>query len=177
MPHLSAHYAFHPVGQGLFASGALFGRTRLNHRRHYPNFRWVYDCGTSSSQHLIVREINRLYDAAHNGAPKPRLDLVAISHFDKDHISGLVALLEKFQVQNLLLPYVPLWQRITLAFDQSTQTSSEAMGFFLNPIAFVNGIEGAEIKQIILAPPSGEDSSDDNPNENNDRSPEDGDSS
>ena len=165
MTHLSAHYVFHPVGQGLFASGALFGHTNPDRHLLDANFRWVYDCGTSSSQQLVIREIDRLYNAARNGAPKPRLDLVAISHFDSDHISGFVALLEKFQVQNLLLPYLPLWQRIAIAFDQSAQNSPEAIRFFLDPIAFINRIEGAEIKKIILARSSEQSSSDNNPNE------------
>lgn len=164
MTTIFAHYVFHPVGQGLFASGALYSKPNLGK----PSFRWVYDCGTSSPQYLVKREIDRLYEAAKYNNARPVLDLVTISHFDKDHISGIVYLLEKFHVRNLLLPYLPLWQRIVLAYGQSAQTSADAMSLYLTPVNFIEGLDGAEIDRIILASPSSGESQNNEPqNPNN----------
>ena len=155
MRALSASYTFHPVGQGLFSSGMLFALSHPYKCSHSQPFRWVYDCGTTSSQNLIVNEVDRLarYATASHGI-KPVLDIVVISHFDKDHISGLVRLLGRFRVRTLLLPYMPLWQRLSLVFGNATYTSREEMRFYLNPITFINEIENVEIESILLVPPS-----------------------
>src|SRR3546814_8043064 len=79
---------FHPVGQGMFASGHL-KRTNSND----TEFSWIYDCGSASAGQLEIGAVNRL--AAHLGGPKPRIDLLVISHFDHDHISGIPHLLSR----------------------------------------------------------------------------------
>jgi glyoxylase-like metal-dependent hydrolase (beta-lactamase superfamily II) len=83
---IDARYTFHPVGQGLFSSGeARFGKT--------PPLRWVYDCGTGSSPWLLRGAIEALLaPLAPAAADRRQLSLVALSHFDNDHISGLVEL-------------------------------------------------------------------------------------
>ena len=86
------HYHFHPVKQGLFASGVLY---KANTPR--PLFLWVYDCGTVSSQSPLewpekVAELKRF---AHG---KESIELLTLSHFDNDHISGVTALLGQFSV-------------------------------------------------------------------------------
>ena len=105
---------FHPVGQGLFATGSL-----RRHSTTRPVFRWVYDCGTTSEQRYVRRAITRL-DAEWNwpeGRTR-RIDMFVLSHFDHDHLSGLAFLLSKFSIGALVLPYVPLWHRLVLAFDE-----------------------------------------------------------
>src|SRR3546814_4707900 len=86
---------FHPVGQGMFASGHL-KRTNSND----TEFSWIYDCGSASAGQLEIGAVNRL--AAHLGGPKPRIDLLVISHFDHDHISGIPHLLSTFDVKRIL---------------------------------------------------------------------------
>ena len=93
---------FHPVGQGLFATGSL-----RRHSTTRPVFRWVYDCGTTSEQQYVRRAITRL-EGEWNWpeGPTRRIDMFVLSHFDHDHLSGLTTLLSKFSIGTLVLPYV-----------------------------------------------------------------------
>lgn len=143
---------FHPVGQGLFATGVLD-----TDQEHSQGFRWVYDCGTSSKQVLLQNAIQRTpCGQPIAGSSKPSLDLVTVSHFDNDHISGLETLLSEFSIGTLLLPYMPLWQRLVLAFSEGVDTQQALMRFFLNPVAYLADIPGADIGQIVFVPPSPE---------------------
>jgi hypothetical protein len=144
---LCAEYTFHPVGQGLFASGAL---TRCGEAM--PCFRWVYDCGTLSAKKFLRDEIDRFVSLAGGKARKPHLDLVAISHFDKDHINGIVELLSRVTVDILLMPYIPLWQRLVLAFVEGVSTQDPLMQFFVNPVAYIAGLEDAKVNRIVFVP-------------------------
>jgi len=140
-------YQFHPVGQGLFASGAIY-----NERDPEPSFQWVYDCGTSSSPALINDAIGRLYDRSET---RKRLDLVAISHFDHDHISGLCQLISKFEVGTLLLPYMPLEQRLRQAFEEGLTPTDEVMGFFINPVNYLRLLRDDGLQNVLFVRPSG----------------------
>ncbi|MGR3377025.1 hypothetical protein, partial [Salipiger abyssi] len=75
-------------------------------------FTWIYDCGSVTAAAQVKSELNDLC-SERNAAPrsKPSLDFVALSHFDSDHISGLVHLLGLFEVKMILLPFLQLWQR------------------------------------------------------------------
>ena len=146
-----AVYRFYPVGQGLFASGALSAPN------NQLRFTWVYDCGTVSSQDLLKASLANFkgwtFGTLNSG--KPKLDLVVISHFDRDHISGLVLLLERFSVGTLLLPYMPLWQRLVLAFSEGIDTQQVLMTFFVNPVAYLTGLEDVSIDRLVFVPGSG----------------------
>jgi len=139
---------FHPVGQGLFASGVV-GYNNKNS----PLFRWVYDCGTVSSNELIKTSI-KILESEQQSKLKPSLDLVVISHFDKDHISGLVDLLTRFRVETLMMPFTSLEQRLRAMFASCNYTSIADQRFFINPIAYIAEIEGIDIGQIVLVPVS-----------------------
>lgn len=66
---------FHPVGQGVFYTEI--------HWTNGHQFRVVYDCGSAKSQDWLRQRIE-------SGIGKnPTVDLLFISHFDKDHISGI----------------------------------------------------------------------------------------
>ncbi|MCG3195743.1 MAG: hypothetical protein GHCLOJNM_00210 [bacterium] len=145
-PHLVFNYTFHPVGQGLFASGSLCARDSRP-----PRFNWVYDCGTSSSTRLVRRGIDALQ--WQNGR-RNKIDLVTLSHFDHDHISGVVDLLQAFRVQVLMLPYVPLETRLTIAFEEGVDPDDPIASFFVNPVEYLTAIEGSEIDTILLVLPS-----------------------
>ena len=74
--HIDYNFKFHPVGFGLFTSGKI------------ENFRFVYDCGTKSTQAFVENAIDSEFQAG------DVIDLLVISHFHKDHISGIKKLLE-----------------------------------------------------------------------------------
>lgn len=139
-------YDFHAVGQGLFSTGLL--------ACEHVEFRWVYDCGTVSAQHLLTTQI----DCYHRQLPRPAealpfIDLLVISHFDKDHISGVVELLQHCNVRNIVLPYMPLWQRLVIAFEERSGSRSPLTQFLLDPVGFLRTASRGTIERIILVMP------------------------
>jgi hypothetical protein len=145
---LRVDYGFHGVGQGLFSSGSI---AVLNPTAR-SQFNWVYDCGTSSSQYYLDRALGGLEcDIRTPAGRRPYLDLVTISHFDKDHINGLVKLLERFDVGDLLLPYMPLWQRLVIAFHAHRGHRSRLTNFLVNPVAFIAAVPESNVKRILFA--------------------------
>ncbi len=105
MPARLSHYreTLHAAGQGLFYS--------LEIRNHPGNSlaRVVYDCGTQSADHVLTEAISRFARNAKS------VDLVVLSHLDKDHVSGLKELASSPGIRRVLLPYLPVHARIVLA--------------------------------------------------------------
>lgn len=151
---------FHGVGQGLFSSGSICPLPKSGGSA----FNWVYDCGTDSAQHYLDSSLSDLDHSIRTPeGQRPYLDLVTISHFDSDHISGLVKLLERFDVGDLLLPYVPLWQRLVIGFHAHRAHSSRLTRFLVNPVAFIAAVPEAKVKRILFV--SGSPSIDESPPE------------
>lgn len=145
-----AEHEFMPVGQGLFATGTI-GQTD----DQAPRFRWVYDCGTLSGSALVENGLDRLEaDVKRHSAGKPSLDLVAISHFDTDHLSGLADLLTRFRVGTLMLPFTHLAHRLRHMFSQRPYTAKANRAYYIDPIGTILAMEGVDIGQILLVPPS-----------------------
>lgn len=141
-------YRFLPVGQGLFATGRLC-------RAGIAPFVWVYDCGTMTQTVRIedVMDCCLAFPVA-TGGQKPTLNLLAISHFDVDHISGMVALLGRFRVDLLFLPYLTPWDRLALLLQSGAAAGSLYAQFLRDPIAFVR--EAGQVERIVLVRPGGE---------------------
>ena len=141
-------FHFFPVGQGLFSSGSI-----LRHGEGTARFLWVYDCGTASSRSLVTSGLRRLLKFA---GTRRRIDLLVLSHFDHDHVSGVVSLLKEFKIGTLVLPYMPLAQRLIIGFEEgSGGTDDPLTDFYLNPVAFLLAQEGPGIERILFVPPSG----------------------
>lgn len=133
-------------------------------------FWWVYDCGTERRwQKQLEREVDRFranmqqISGTHSNLPK--LDLLALSHFDTDHVSGLLHLLKNFRVEVLLLPYVPLWQRVASLVSSSAFHNDATRAFFCDPVGYLRSIDGASIDRIVLVPPSIGEAGNDNTDE------------
>jgi hypothetical protein len=143
MAEFGVEYLFHPVGQGLFASGRLLSEKN-------EIFNWDYDCGSMSEKNVEA--------AIHNFQVKDdTIDLLAISHFDKDHVSGVVKLLEENKVDTIILLYLALPIRILQAVQSDGEISLEYTEFILNPFAFFNRIARDIIKQIVFVLPIDQD--------------------
>ena len=140
-------YRFHPVGQGTLHSG------ELQQGRRAP-FTWIYDCGSVTAQTQVESEIDDLCTArGARAGSKPILDLVALSHFDADHVSGVVHLLGLFQVKMILLPFLPLWQRLWIAAS-ADDLDAEFLQFLIDPAGYLLGVGGGEDTRIVFVPPS-----------------------
>ena len=145
---ISFRYNFYPVGQGLFSAGSICPRAY-----DAPRFLWVYDCGTASGQMYIDNAIERLKSYAGN---RRKIDLLILSHFDRDHISGVVRLISEFAVGTLVLPYMPLAQRLEIAFqDDSYSPSDPFTDFCINPVGYLLSQEQSGLGRILFIPYSG----------------------
>lgn len=149
--HFDVSYKFWPVGQGLFSSGKLRVKPGDSNEKY---FHWVYDCGTMSKQELLKNSIKKYKKSFYYPSKtKSKIDLVVISHFDKDHISGLVELLKTFSIQTLLLPYMPLWQRLIIAFDEKIDSADGMFQFFINPVQYISAISEGSVNEILFVRP------------------------
>lgn len=82
----------HPVGHGFFHSSTI--------RSEFRRFDYIVDCGGVSS--AVARQIQ----AFKEGRDDRSLDLLMISHFHADHVSGLDSLLSDLRVMALAVPYL-----------------------------------------------------------------------
>lgn len=132
-----------PVGQGGFHVGAL----RLAHSPYGPvpigssvarfsgaGYIYAYDCGSEPKRH-VHREINGLRDVVADG----QLDLLVLSHFDRDHICGTPHLLRRdgFQVDTIMLPFVDMDERIIALAQAAAETEDHGGAidsFFVNMV-------------------------------------------
>ena len=74
------------------------------------DFLYVYDCGSEPKRHAY-REVKALVGAC----PSHRLDMLFLSHFDRDHMCGIPRLLrasDGFAVDTIVLPYIETEARI-----------------------------------------------------------------
>lgn len=144
-------YNFHPVGQGLFTSGVL----KIMGAEPYW---WVFDCGTYLKKHQLdlTKEIDQLSHsvAISRSNGKARLDMVFISHFDRDHINGLLELLAKFEVGRLVLPYIPMHLRISIAMEVKTRTFSEWQLFVIDPVKYIASAQDVDVERIAVVLPA-----------------------
>lgn len=148
---IGVEYYFHPVGQGLFSSGTL-GNFRngdwMGREAEDVKFEWVYDCGTTSSDEFLDAAIQRF--VSRRSGELRKLGLLALSHFDRDHISGVVRLLRETEVDVLLLPYVPLGNRLVLALAAGVDLQDPLMRFFINPVAYLREADIRGIDRIVF---------------------------
>lgn len=126
---LHSYNQFHAAGHGTFFSGIL-----SSDGDHPDEFLWVYDCGSKKPTRLpeLVEDLSVHADL-------PRVDMLCISHFDADHINGLDALLKKFKVGALVLPYLPLSARLRAACNviSNEEVAAGVPPFILDPIGFI----------------------------------------
>lgn len=138
--YINGTFRFHKVGQGLFYSGIL---TKTEDSQH-NTFSFIYDCGSESSKFFLYREIDEFKQLF--PSKKRKLNMLVISHLHEDHINGLEHLLDGFEVETVVMPYIndglKLLARLELHSDDEFLNI-----FYTDPIAwFVS--KGA--KRILL---------------------------
>lgn len=88
-------FEFHPVGQGLFYTGII------------GDFVMVYDIGTLSRQKYIENEIDLFSKKLTGNNHKKVIDVLFLSHYDYDHISGIEYLLKSgFIIKKIIAPLI-----------------------------------------------------------------------
>lgn len=127
------------VGQGGFHVGSLgpaLSDVELPDKRGLAGFTrarrlYVYDCG-SEPKRQVVREIEALKVVL----PDKRIDLLVLSHFDRDHICGTPRLLHKrtgFAVGTVMLPYLTELEKIATLAKVAAKAEAEAADVSLDP--------------------------------------------
>lgn len=145
MTTIKVKHEFFPVGQGLFATGFLTFET--DRPRTY---RWVYDCGTHSAKRLLTRAI----DTFKVECQENRIELLTLSHFHQDHIIGVVELLNKIGAKALMLPWAPLWSRLSIGFEQGFGAADPEMQFFMDPVRYFMTAAPERFDQVVFVMPS-----------------------
>jgi glyoxylase-like metal-dependent hydrolase (beta-lactamase superfamily II) len=96
-------FNFRPVGQGGFTTGTI----KENNK---PVFNWVYDCGTKSSGSFLKNQITAAKTELYNNT----IDLLILSHFDEDHVNGVVELLQNIRCRVLVIPFMTIFERLAI---------------------------------------------------------------
>jgi len=125
---------FHSVGQGLFYSLTV------------DNYHMVYDCGSRKQQPLTT-EINN-YKNGISGV----IDLLVISHFHEDHVSGLETLLNNTRVKKLLIPYLTPLERLYHSIQHNNVTTWYH-NFLADPIGTLTEFTDIEKIYVVGRPP------------------------
>lgn len=136
-PHFDFQYRFHAAGQGIFASGTVTATDRTK-------FHWVFDCGSTNLSRVLRPKIKRYRTSVAGDT----LDLLCISHFHNDHVSGLGDLLKKLKVNTIVMPYLSPLERLVLGCINGRGRKGY-LSFLADPVVFV--LEQAEaIGQIVF---------------------------
>lgn len=86
----------HPVGQGAFYSERFIDAQGKVHNI-------VYDCGSLPAQ-KTGSALNREIDSAFQ--EEDHIDILFISHFDADHINGILRLNRHYKIDHIVLPQI-----------------------------------------------------------------------
>lgn len=124
-----AKITFWNVGQGLC------------HTANLGKYFFMYDCGSVHVPEIekSIRRIKRL-------ERKNTIDLLIISHFHFDHISGLDYLLSEFSVKKVILPYVEIYERLLIILG-SSEYPAWYSSFLTNPVGF---LRESEVQEIVV---------------------------
>jgi hypothetical protein len=167
MTEIRAVHQFFPVGQGLFAAGSVHisqipqsewrqaGGRRIRVRKGQAEvveniYRWVYDCGSSSGKRLVTNAIADLK----RDCEGEEIDLLTLSHFHNDHISGVVELLNEIGAKTMMLPWAPLWHRLLIGFEQGLRADDPEMLFYVDPVQYFVQEAGDGFEQVLFVLPS-----------------------
>jgi len=119
MTRFDQQFKLHSVGQGLCYSGFV---TDYHHQ-----FRMVFDCGSLNTK-AIDREVAliRAGGLEESGV----LDLLVISHFDADHVSHILKLVENVRtVRRLVLPFLGFTERLFMVLKGINTTGGYNPGY------------------------------------------------
>jgi hypothetical protein len=155
---INAKFKFDSAGQGLFYYGDM--DFYLPNENSKKPFSIVYDCGTSTQIRGAKSHLSDLVAQYKTRSRTERIDLLAISHFDYDHISHIPELLQNHKPVTVMIPHLAKELRAVLLAQSVFKSSSEdfdnsnegifqyegLFGIFQNPVSYF-AERGAE--QII----------------------------
>lgn len=152
--NLKADFKFHGVGQGLFYSGSIVNR-------YNEKFNFIYDCGTSTSDFDIEKAVVNCF--TQHEVHKPVIDCLFISHFHKDHISGVPYILKHYQVNNIIIPNLSPEEMALVCINNNIDSSSALYSLITEPIVYFNEYG---VRNIFFINPQDEESDNNRQNDN-----------
>lgn len=139
MRRMKVHkFTYHNVGQGLFFEGRF--------QFEDQEITIVYDCGAEKSYKSNLNSVISKFQISNN-----HIDILVVSHFDFDHISGIRQLLSQCTVSHIILPYLTNEDILIYLLTQrnaSPQEESWYTEFLKNPYIILSGFES--IKKITF---------------------------
>lgn len=127
---------FYPVGFGAFYMEV--------HRAVNNTMTIVYDCGTKTAG----INIEQIIDDAFYGRDKV-IDILFISHFHEDHISGIPYLLRNYTIRKVVIPYISRDNRMLFVL-------AEGLEAYQQMIVDTEGYFGEETEVLRILPESEE---------------------
>lgn len=165
--HILGHHRYQlPVGQGGFNVGTLrdlgldekmWRQSLVSDAVPLADFMYVYDCGSDPIAG-VVQSVRSIVARR----PSRKLDMLFVSHFDRDHICGIPYLLHEkkgLRVDTIVMPYLDDIERI-IAFGRSAATSGERVAERFHEDVIVDPIGSMASfgpRQIVMVMPDDED--------------------
>lgn len=151
MRTVASRFEARPVGQGAFIRGQVeFFVAASDSSGSIAPLRWIYDCGTESREDSIDASVDDLGVSWPKGS---ELDVLVVSHFDKDHISGLPTLLSRYRFKRIFMPQLPRLVRLLAVLEGIEAVAPNRMSQLLaiadDPISYVRE-HGGDQTQIVL---------------------------
>ena len=142
----NARFTFHAVGQGLFYSGRIKRDSNPN-----PNpleFNFAYDCGTIDASRILKNAIDQYVQTL----PTDGLDILILSHFHIDHISGLDRLLNyhNVNIKKCFIPYFTPEERFSFwayAIYKGINYDEWYGDFLIDPVGY---LLNKRVEQVII---------------------------
>ena len=125
------NFIFQKAGHGLF-----YTATVRSIRRRRDKLDFVYDCG-SKSVSIIDKSIDSYSRNANNLKRKKKIDLLAISHFHSDHVSGLNKLVSVSSIKTVVIPYFHPVERLLISFEEDLQAEEWYLSFLIDPVQWL----------------------------------------
>lgn len=143
---ISAKCQFNGVGQGLFYSASICDS-------HGRVFNFVYDCGTfyDKDKKLLNKKICNCFSG-------DTIDALFISHFHKDHISGIPELIKRYKIKYVFLPFFTKEEIILLRKKYGWEAGDELYDFYTDPVEYFEG----RVERIYVISGNNNDNSNDN---------------
>lgn len=164
---LKQEFIIHPVGQGLFYSGKISHENKIK-------FRMVFDCGSNTAG-ACQEEIEIYRDS--DFLEEKVLDLLVVSHFDKDHVNQIENLPKGgIKVKKLVMPFLTFEERLFLVLKclDSKKILPEDdfyVRFAVDPLGTIDGnFDGDSEVFLIDSGPDEPTDSDGSPKSENDGS-------
>lgn len=121
---------FHRVGQGLFASET------------FENHTIIYDCGGEKAS-IVKKAIDT------DLTESCEIDLLFISHYDRDHINGIIHLLNTHKVKHVILPLVSDFSRFLSYCSYQYLNYGRIQLLYSNPYQFFKNVSPGTICHFL----------------------------